>query len=141
MALAPQVGNEHRLAFEHGTGAASLGVVTAAAWPPADALERAARENGFVACMSCGPVDGRIPDHADSVPVPTSAESLRLPKHIHPALRSPGAKEVHHGWHREVALRCLYPIISGRFDRFPGSQIDVGHIGAGLPFRYWRAGA
>ena len=123
----------------------------------ADELERSVREHGFVGCMSYGPIDGRFLDHADFAPVLARAEALGVPVYIHPNWPSPQAMEVYYdglgdalaskilggpgyGWHQEIALHCLRLIVSGTFDRFPGLQIVVGHMGEGLPFWYWRVG-
>ena len=123
----------------------------------ADELERSVREHGFVGCMSYGSVEGKFLDHADFAPVLARAESLGVPVYIHPNWPSPKAVEVYYaglgdklvgkilggpgyGWHQEVALQCLRLIVSGTFDRFPGLQIVVGHMGEGLPFWYWRVG-
>ena len=123
----------------------------------ADELERAVREHGFVGCMSYGPIDGRFLDHADFAPVLARAETLGVLIYIHPNWPSREVMAAHYdglgdplaskilggpgyGWHREVALQCLRLIVSGTFDRFPGLQIVVGHMGEGLPFWYWRVG-
>ena len=123
----------------------------------ADELERSVREHGFVGCMSYGPIDGRFLDHADFAPVLARAEALGVPIYIHPNWPSPQAMAVYYdglgdklaskifggpgyGWHQEIALQCLRLIVSGTFDRFPGLQIVVGHMGEGLPFWYWRVG-
>ena len=123
----------------------------------ADELERAVRDHGFVGCMSYGPIDGRFLDHADFAPMLARAEALGVPVYIHPNWPSPQAMEFYYdglgdklvgkilggpgyGWHQEVALQCLRLIVSGTFDRFPGLQIVVGHMGEGLPFWYWRVG-
>ena len=123
----------------------------------ADELERSVREHGFVGCMSYGPIDGRFLDHADFAPLLARAEALGVPIYIHPNWPSPEAMAVYYdglgdplvskilggpgyGWHQEIALHCLRLIVSGTFDRFPGLQIVVGHMGEGLPFWYWRVG-
>ena len=123
----------------------------------ADELERSVREHGFVGCMSYGPIEGRFLDHADFAPVLARAEALGVRVYIHPNWPSPQAMEFYYdglgdklvgkilggpgyGWHQEVALQCLRLIVSGTFDRFPGLQIVVGHMGEGLPFWYWRVG-
>ncbi len=36
------------------------------------------------------------------------------------------------GWHIETATHVLRLIVSGAFDRFPGLQIIIGHMGEGL---------
>ena len=123
----------------------------------ADELERSVREHGFVGCMNYGPIGGRFLDHADFAPVLARAEALGVPVYIHPNWPSAKATEVYYdglgdklvskilggpgyGWHQEIALHCLRLVVSGTFDRFPGLQIVVGHMGEGLPFWYWRVG-
>ncbi len=123
----------------------------------ADELERSVREHGFVGCMSYGPIEGRFLDHADFASLLARAEALGVPIYIHPNWPSPRVMEVYYdglgdplvskilggpgyGWHQEIALHCLRLIVAGTFDRFPGLQIVVGHMGEGLPFWYWRVG-
>ena len=123
----------------------------------ADELERAVGEHGCVGCMSYGAIGGRFLDHADFAPVLARAETLGVPVYIHPNWPSPEAVDVYYddlgddlmgrilggpgyGWHQEVALQCLRMIVGGVFDRHPGLQIVVGHMGEGLPFYYWRFG-
>ena len=123
----------------------------------ADELERAVREDGLVGCMTYGAIGGRFLDHAAFEPVLARAEALGVPVYIHPASPSPEIKRLYYdglgdawvsrilagpgyGWHQEVALQCLRMIVAGVFDRFPGLQIVVGHMGEGLPFYYWRLG-
>jgi hypothetical protein len=38
------------------------------------------------------------------------------------------------GWHIETATHILRIILSGAFDRFPGLQLIIGHMGETLPF-------
>ena len=123
----------------------------------ADELERAVDGGGFVGCMSYGPIGGKFLDHADFAPVLSRAEALDVPIYIHPNWPSSRAMEVYYeglgdalagrilggpgyGWHQEVALQCLRLIVAGVFDRHPGLQVVVGHMGEGLPFWYWRVG-
>ena len=125
--------------------------------PAADELERSVSRGGFVGCMSYGPIDGRFLDHTDFAPVLARAEALGVPIYIHPNWPSPQAIEDNYdglgdelvsrilsgpgyGWHQAVALQCLRLILAGTFDRFPGLQVVVGHMGEGLPFWYWRVG-
>jgi predicted TIM-barrel fold metal-dependent hydrolase len=42
------------------------------------------------------------------------------------------------GWHAEVAVASLRLILSGAFDRLPGLQIIIGHMGEMLPFMLGR---
>ena len=122
-----------------------------------DELEYAVRELGFVGCMTYGAIHGKFLDHADFAPVLARAEALGVPIYIHPNWASSRVMDIYYnglgnewvsrvlsgagyGWHQEVALQCLRMISSGVFDRFPGLQIIVGHMGEGLPFFYWRFG-
>ena len=45
------------------------------------------------------------------------------------------------GWHAETGLHTLRLIVSGLFDRLPGLQLIVGHMGEGLPFAMARSSA
>jgi hypothetical protein len=36
------------------------------------------------------------------------------------------------GWHIETAVHILRLILSGAFDRYPGLQVIIGHLGEGL---------
>ena len=120
-------------------------------------LDHAVRNLGFLGAMTYGAVDGKFLDHADFAPVLAKAEALGVPIYIHPNWASPAAMDLYYndvgdplvgrvlsgagyGWHQEVALQCLRMIVSGVFDRHPGLQIIVGHMGEGLPFFYWRFG-
>jgi hypothetical protein len=38
------------------------------------------------------------------------------------------------GWHVETATHVLRLVLSGAFDRYPGLQLVIGHMGEGLPF-------
>jgi predicted TIM-barrel fold metal-dependent hydrolase len=43
------------------------------------------------------------------------------------------------GWHAELGLHVLRMAAGGTFERFPGLQIIVGHMGENLPFSLARA--
>ena len=45
------------------------------------------------------------------------------------------------GWHAETGLHTLRLICSGLFDRLPGLQIIIGHMGEGLPYAMARLNA
>jgi hypothetical protein len=45
------------------------------------------------------------------------------------------------GWHVETGLHVLRLAVSGVFDRHPGLQVVVGHMGENLPFSLMRADA
>jgi predicted TIM-barrel fold metal-dependent hydrolase len=43
------------------------------------------------------------------------------------------------GWHAETGLHTLRLIVSGLFDRLPGLQLIIGHMGEGLPYALARS--
>jgi predicted TIM-barrel fold metal-dependent hydrolase len=45
------------------------------------------------------------------------------------------------GWHAELGLHTLRLIVSGLFDRWPGLQLIIGHMGEGLPYALARSSA
>jgi uncharacterized protein len=125
----------------------------------AEELERAVREDGFLGCLTNGIIGRKFLDHPDFEPVLACAEALDVPVYIHPGLPPDEVFEIYYsnmrpefqteyqdqvlsisayGWHQEVVTQCLRMITSGVFDRFPGLQIIIGHMGEGLPFFYRR---
>ena len=125
----------------------------------ADELERAVREDGFVGAMTNGFVGSKFLDHEDFEPVLARAEALDVPIYLHPGFPPREVFDIYYrieragyndeyqdyifsgsgyGWHQEVLTQCLRLIMTGVFDRFPGLQMIVGHMGEGLPFYYER---
>jgi predicted TIM-barrel fold metal-dependent hydrolase len=125
----------------------------------ADELERAVREDGFLGCLTNGIIGKKFLDHPDFEPVLERAEALDVPIYIHPGLPPDEVFQIYYsnmqpeyqkefqdqvlsisayGWHQEVVTQCVRMIISGVFDRHPGLQIIIGHMGEGLPFFYKR---
>jgi predicted TIM-barrel fold metal-dependent hydrolase len=116
----------------------------------ADELERCVRELGFQGALINGHHRGRYLDDRFFWPILERAESLRVPIYLHPtqppqpvvdALYAGFAPEVSFmfanagwGWHIETAVHALRLILGGVFDRFPGLQLIVGHMGEALPF-------
>jgi hypothetical protein len=43
------------------------------------------------------------------------------------------------GWHAETGLHTLRLIVSGLFDKVPGLQLIIGHMGEGLPYALARS--
>jgi uncharacterized protein len=52
-----------------------------------------------------------------------------VPDHVSFALSTVGR-----GWHANTATHVLRLILGGVFDRYPGLQIIIGHMGETLPF-------
>ncbi len=117
----------------------------------ADELERAIRGYGFKGAVVNGHVRGRYLDDPYFWPVLERAEGLRVPIYLHPTPPPQAVIEAHFtgnfspevsgvfasagwGWHIETALHALRLILGGAFDRYPGLQIIVGHLGETLPF-------
>jgi predicted TIM-barrel fold metal-dependent hydrolase len=115
-------------------------------------LERTVLGNGFVGAMINGHSRGRYLDDPFFRPILERAEALGVPIYLHPTpppravveasyagdYFAPGVTEglaaAAWGWHVETATHVLRLILGGAFDRFPGLQLVVGHMGEGLPF-------
>jgi len=125
----------------------------------ADELERTVREDGFLGVLTNGHIGKKFLDHPDFEPVLARAEALDVPIYLHPGYPAEEIFQIYYwttrpeyreeyqdyifsgsgyGWHQEVLTQCIRMIIYGVFDRFPGLQIIVGHMGEGLPFYYER---
>jgi uncharacterized protein len=123
--------------------------------PAAKELERCISKLGFVGVMLNGTTDGRFLDDARFLPVFEAAEALKVPVYLHPAPPPAPVREAYYtglpgnlgfglsiagwGWHAETALHTLRLIVSGLFDRLPGLQLIVGHMGEGLPYAMARS--
>ena len=120
--------------------------------PPAAAaeLERTVRELGFKGALVDGTQSGRFLDDEFFWPVFEAAEQLGVPIYLHPAEPPDAVRTAYYGglppataqmlatagwgWHVETGLHALRLIVSGVFDRFPGLQLIIGHMGEALPF-------
>lgn len=121
----------------------------------AEELRRAVGELGFVGAMVHGQTDGRFLDHQSVRPILAAAEQLAVPLYLHPAPPPPAVYEAYYaglepdaaaalatagwGWHAECGMHVLRMILGGVFERHPGLQLIVGHMGEGLPFHLARA--
>lgn len=114
-------------------------------------LERTVNEYGFKGAAIMGHTRGRYLDDELFRPVLESAAALRVPLYIHPTPPPRQVIETYYqgnfppnvaarlstaawGWHIETAVHCLRLVASGAFDRFPGLQIVIGHLGEAIPF-------
>src|SRR5215208_5038265 len=126
-------------------------LATAAPEAAADELERVVSEHGFVGALINGHTRGRYLDDAYFWPILGRAEALGVPIYLHPTPPPRSVIEASYsgnfapgvtgllatagwGWHIETATHVLRLVLSGAFDRFPGLQLVVGHLGEGLPF-------
>jgi uncharacterized protein len=115
-------------------------------------LERCVSGLGFRGVMVNGTVDGRFLDDARFLPFFEAAAALGVPVYLHPAPPPEPVREAYYsglpgemgrmlsiagwGWHSETALHTLRLIVSGLFDKVPGLQLVIGHMGEGLPLRW-----
>ncbi|MFJ9590900.1 amidohydrolase family protein [Streptomyces acidicola] len=118
-------------------------------------LDRTVQQLGFVGTMINSHVGGRYLDEPFFWPLFEAAEALDVPIYLHPNRPpqpvvdscysgfSPIVTETlattAWGWHIDTGLHALRLIIGGVFDRFPGLQIIIGHLGEGLTSMLWRA--
>jgi len=124
---------------------------TAAPDAAANELERTIHSYGFKGALINGHIRGSYLDDPFFWPILERAEALQVPLYLHPtpppqaviAASYTGhfAPEVTvalstaaWGWHIETAVHVLRLILSGAFDRYPGLQLIIGHLGETLPF-------
>jgi predicted TIM-barrel fold metal-dependent hydrolase len=127
--------------------------------PAAAAVEarRAVSELGFCGVMISGHTGGRFLDAPEYDALLGTIEELGVPLYLHPTYPPPEVAEIYFGgleppvrqalstaawgWHAETGLHVLRLAASGVFDRHPGLQVVVGHMGENLPFSLMRADA
>ncbi len=131
---------------------------TAAPEAAADELERLVRELGFKGAQINGHIGERYLDDEFFWPILERAEALKVPIYLHPATPLPAVVKALYagnyapevtgmlanaawGWHIETAVHVLRLILSGAFDRYPGLQLIIGHLGEALPFMLPRLNA
>lgn len=130
------------------------GFATLATQDPAAAateFERAVTELGLVGALINGHCQGRYLDDPAYEPLFACAESLHAPIYLHPTTPHPDvmaawfAPYVDDGMHlaswgfaAEAGTHVLRLIYSGLFDKFPGLQMIIGHLGEMLPFAAYR---
>ncbi len=118
-------------------------------------LERCVTKLGFRGALVDGTVGGLFLDDAGFLPVFETAARLGVPVYLHPApppeivqkayfsgLREPLGMLLSiagWGWHAETGLHTLRLIVSGLFDKAPGLQLIIGHMGEGLPYALARS--
>jgi uncharacterized protein len=113
-------------------------------------LERAVRMLGFKGALINGTTEGKFLDDPIFLPVLEGAVALDVPIYVHPGLPPAPVWQSYYsgfdpavnfalasagwGWHSETGIHALRLILSGVFDRLPGLQIIIGHMGEMLPF-------
>jgi hypothetical protein len=104
---------------------------------------------GFKGAVINGHIQGRYLDDKFFWPIFERAEALGVPIYLHPTPPPQPVIEASYGgfapivtemfagpgwgWHIETALHVIRIILGGTFDRYPGLQIIVGHMGETLP--------
>jgi uncharacterized protein len=117
-------------------------------------LERMVQNNGFLGAVINGHTRGRYLDDRSFWPVLECAEALRVPIYLHPTRPPEGVADIYYGgfsplvtsllgmagwgWHIETAVHIIRMIVGGVFDRYPGLQVIIGHMGETLPFMIQR---
>ncbi len=117
-------------------------------------LERCIRELNFRGALVNGcsqtsdPATALYYDTPDYWPFWETLERLDVPFYLHPRNPPPGSARIYegHGWLLgptwafgvEAATHALRLMGSGLFDRCPGLNIILGHLGEGLPYSIWR---
>jgi uncharacterized protein len=117
--------------------------------------QRAVEELGFCGVIINGHTQGRFLDAPEFEPILASIDRLGVPIYLHPTYPPPKVAEIYFsglepivgvmlsmagwGWHAETGLHVLRMVMGGVFDRHPGLQIVIGHMGENLPFSLMRA--
>jgi predicted TIM-barrel fold metal-dependent hydrolase len=118
-------------------------------------LERCVTELGFKGALVNGTTGGLFLDAPRFLPVFEAAARLGVPIYLHPAPPPEPVRDAYYsglegdlgfflsiagwGWHAETGLHTLRLIVSGLFDRLPGLQLIIGHMGEGLPYALARS--
>ncbi|HTX11701.1 MAG TPA: amidohydrolase family protein [Solirubrobacteraceae bacterium] len=106
-------------------------------------LERAVGRLGFRGVVINSHARGEYLDAPRFAPIFEAAEALGAPIYLHPALLPAGAVEPYldyglmaamWGYAADAGLHALRIILSGTFDRYPGLQMVLGHLGEHIPF-------
>lgn len=121
----------------------------------ASEFERCIRQLRFAGAMVNGATCGLFLDHPRFMPFWEAAQALNVPVYLHPAPPPEPVREAYFGdlppefgfmlstagwgWHAETGMHALRLIASGLFDRLPGLQIIIGHMGEDLPYSLARA--
>jgi predicted TIM-barrel fold metal-dependent hydrolase len=116
----------------------------------ADELERTVGDLGMKGAMVNGHTGGLFLDDPRFDVLLARAERLGVPLYLHPAEPVPAVRAAYYegfdpavswflsaaayGWHAETGLHVLRMVLAGVFDRHPGLQLVIGHMGEMLPF-------
>lgn len=117
-------------------------------------LERAVRSLGMKGGAINGTTYGRFLDDPSFLPILKRAVALDVPIYLHPGVPPAPVRQIYYsgfdpavnfalatsgwGWHSETGIHALRLILAGVFDRLPGLQIIIGHMGEMIPFMLGR---
>ena len=120
----------------------------------ADELERAVRSLGMKGAAINGTTNGRFLDDPSFLPILERAVAVDIPIYLHPGVPPAPVRQAYYsgfdpavnfalatsgwGWHSETGIHVLRLILAGVFDRLPGLQFIIGHMGEMLPFMLGR---
>lgn len=121
----------------------------------ADELERCVDKLGFKGAMIHGLTgpERLFFDDKRFWPIYERAQALDVPLYIHPAIPHPDVMNAYFkdyakdypgfltagwGFTMETATAGIRIVLSGVLEKYPGTQIILGHLGETLPFLLWR---
>lgn len=110
-------------------------------------LERCVRDLGFLGALVNGQSCGLYLDDPRYESFWACAASLRVPVYLHPG-NPVDRPSVYNGqdalwgsmwsWMAETSAHALRLVVGGVFERHPGAQLILGHMGECIPFHLWR---
>jgi len=113
----------------------------------AQELERAVKRLGLKGAIVNSHTHGEYLDDAKFWDIFATCEALGVPLYLHPTTPSKAMIEPYlargldgaiFGFQAETGLHALRLVVAGVFDRFPGLQIVLGHLGEALPYWLYR---
>jgi predicted TIM-barrel fold metal-dependent hydrolase len=110
-------------------------------------LERTVTHYGFKGAMIGAEITGYLDEPEYAVLLETATD-LDVPIYLHPKvptvnmvepfLAYPILSRSMWGFAADAGLHAMRLIMSGTFEKYPGLQIILGHLGEGIPFWLWR---
>jgi 5-carboxyvanillate decarboxylase len=113
-------------------------------------LERAVGGLGLAGVVINSHARGEYLDGPRYAPIFETAQAQGVPIYLHPSLLPAGAVAPYldyglmaamWGYAADASLHALRIVLAGTFDRFPGLQIVLGHLGEHIPFSLSRLDA
>ncbi len=110
-------------------------------------LHRCIGELGFAGAMINGHTNGVYLDDPRYEEFWATVDRLQVPIYLHPGNASippavldgrPVLSGAMWGWTTETSSHALRLVVAGVFERHPGAQLILGHMGECLPFHLWR---